>query len=46
MIPGQYVVKFLIALVDMPLIFAFTAERSRHGHTWYAESATEQHQRP
>lgn len=46
MILGQYVLKLFIALVDTPIFYALTAERSRHGHTWHAKSATQQHQRP
>jgi len=31
MILGQYILKVLIALLDTPLFYVFTAERSRHG---------------
>jgi len=33
MILGQYILKLLIAILDTPFFYAFTAERSRHGHT-------------
>ena len=32
MILGQYILKVLIALLDTPLFYAFTVERSRHEH--------------
>jgi hypothetical protein len=37
MILGQYLVKVLIALLDTPLFYAFTTERSRYGHIGYEE---------
>jgi uncharacterized integral membrane protein (TIGR00697 family) len=37
MILAQYLVKVLIALLDTPLFYAFTTERSRYEHVGYGE---------
>ena len=46
MIVSQYIVKVAIALMDTPLFYALTMERSRHGHPWHAKDAARQHQKP
>jgi hypothetical protein len=43
MILAQYVLKLLIALVDTPLFYVFTAERSQDGCTWHAKGAAQKH---
>ena len=43
MISAQYVLKLLIALVDTPLFYVFTSERSQNGHTWHAKGAAQKH---
>jgi len=40
MILGQYIVKVVIALLDTPLFYALTSERSRHGDSWHAKDVT------
>lgn len=40
MILGQYVAKVVIALLDTPLFYALTSERSRHGDSWHAKDVT------
>lgn len=42
MILGQYIVKVLIALMDTPLFYAFTAQRSRYGYFEYGEKTAGQ----
>lgn len=43
MILGQYFLKLLIALLDTPIFYAFTKERSRNGHYRLGKGAAQEH---
>jgi uncharacterized integral membrane protein (TIGR00697 family) len=43
MILGQYLLKVLICLLDTPLFYAFTTERSQNGRAWHGKGAAQEH---